>query len=151
MQTWLVEMRRPIRLVNQLGIQRFTVYQLLSIGMIASALLYPLMLVFVANSAFHFTFADMAAMRPNLFIIDLLNVLMGYVSFHALGRRALDGEKTPGPVLLWIPIYWLMISAAAWRALWQLHATPFLWEKTPHQPSTTARSAPGRALDKFGS
>ena len=150
MQTWLVEMRRPIRLVNQLGIPRFTVYQLVSIGMIVSALLYPLMLVFVANSAFHFTIADMAAMRPNLFIIDLLNILMGYVSFHALGRRALDGEKTPGPVLLWIPIYWFMISAAAWRALWQLHATPFLWEKTPHQPSTTARSATGRALINSG-
>ncbi len=140
MQTWLVEMRRPVRLFNHLGIQRFTVYQLLSIGMIASALLYPLMLVFVAFSAFYLVSADFAAMQPNLLIIDLFNVLMGYISFHALGHRALNGEKMPGPVFQWTPLYWLMISAAAWRALWQLHATPFLWEKTPHQPSTTAPS-----------
>lgn len=135
MQTWLVEMRHPIRLLKQLGVQRFIVYQLLSLGMIVSALLYPFMLFFVAFSAFYLAFSDMAAIRPNLLIIDLLNVPLGYISFHALGRRALNGEKMPGLVLPWIPIYWFMISAAAWRALWQLHARPFHWEKTPHQPS----------------
>ncbi len=44
--------------------------------MIASALLYPLMLVFVAFSAFYLVSADFAAMQPNLLIIDLFNVLM---------------------------------------------------------------------------
>lgn len=62
-----------------------------------------------------------------------MNVILGFLSFHLLGRTALKNEKMPGPILLWMPIYWAMISAAAWRALWQLHAAPFLWEKTPHQ------------------
>jgi hypothetical protein len=28
--------------------------------------------------------------------------------------------------------YWVLLSAAAYRALWQLLHDPFLWEKTPH-------------------
>ncbi|MFC4625782.1 hypothetical protein ACFO1V_11255 [Daeguia caeni] len=34
-----------------------------------------------------------------------------------------------------IPVYWLLISRAAWRALIQLIHKPHLWEKTPHKPS----------------
>jgi len=30
------------------------------------------------------------------------------------------------------PVYWLLHSLAAWRALWQLIRSPSEWEKTPH-------------------
>lgn len=140
MQTWLVEMRRPIRLLYQFGARRFTVYQLLSAGMIVSALLYPLMLVSVALSAFDLAQGGSAAVRRTIVVVDVINIVMGYLAFHALGRRVLKGGQSSRPVLVWIPFYWLMISAAAWRALWQLHRTPFLWEKTPHRPATAGSS-----------
>jgi len=31
-----------------------------------------------------------------------------------------------------VPFYWLMISLAAWKALWQLFFKPHYWEKTVH-------------------
>ncbi len=31
-----------------------------------------------------------------------------------------------------MPLYWLLISAAAYRALWQFWTAPFKWEKTEH-------------------
>lgn len=31
-----------------------------------------------------------------------------------------------------MPLYWLLISAAAYRALWQYATAPFKWEKTEH-------------------
>jgi hypothetical protein len=31
-----------------------------------------------------------------------------------------------------MPIYWLLISAAAYRALWQFVTARFEWEKTEH-------------------
>jgi hypothetical protein len=34
-----------------------------------------------------------------------------------------------------VPIYWLIIAYAAWRALIELHTNPFFWSKTPHRPS----------------
>lgn len=32
-----------------------------------------------------------------------------------------------------MPFYWLLISFAAYRALWQLLRAPFYWEKTAHR------------------
>ena len=40
-----------------------------------------------------------------------------------------------------MPIYWLLISAAAYRALWQFATARFEWEKTEHGLAT----APARA------
>ena len=31
-----------------------------------------------------------------------------------------------------MPVYWLLISGAAYRALWQFWTAPFKWEKTEH-------------------
>jgi hypothetical protein len=31
-----------------------------------------------------------------------------------------------------MPLYWLLISAAAYRALWQFMTARFVWEKTEH-------------------
>jgi hypothetical protein len=31
-----------------------------------------------------------------------------------------------------LPGYWLLYWVAAWRALFQLVRSPFVWEKTPH-------------------
>ena len=30
------------------------------------------------------------------------------------------------------PLYWSLMSVAAWKALWQLISRPFYWEKTVH-------------------
>ena len=31
-----------------------------------------------------------------------------------------------------VPIYWIMMSVAAVKAMWQLVVTPSFWEKTTH-------------------
>jgi hypothetical protein len=31
-----------------------------------------------------------------------------------------------------MPVYWLLISGAAYRAAWQFATDPFTWEKTAH-------------------
>jgi glycosyltransferase XagB len=38
-------------------------------------------------------------------------------------------------------VHWLLLSAAAWRALWQLMYDPFRWEKTAHGLARTSRLA----------
>jgi len=51
-----------------------------------------------------------------------------------LGALALRGNHQRPPLLIIVsyPLYWLLISIAAYRALWQLRCDPFCWEKTPH-------------------
>jgi hypothetical protein len=36
------------------------------------------------------------------------------------------------PALLLAPVIYILISVAAWRALFELARHPFLWRKTPH-------------------
>jgi hypothetical protein len=51
--------------------------------------------------------------------------------------------------LLLIPVHWLLLSLAAWRALYQLVRDPYRWEKTEHglaQTSRRARLRLGRAV-----
>ncbi len=33
---------------------------------------------------------------------------------------------------MFVPIYWVMMSIAAVKAMWQLVGTPSFWEKTVH-------------------
>ncbi|MCB1434980.1 MAG: hypothetical protein KDK75_21340, partial [Alphaproteobacteria bacterium] len=41
--------------------------------------------------------------------------------------------------LMTMPIYWLLMSAAAWYALWQFMTAPFHWNKTEHGLSRASR------------
>ena len=41
-----------------------------------------------------------------------------------------------------MPVYWLLISAAGYRALVQLFTRPHHWEKTEHGHSVRVRSLP---------
>jgi hypothetical protein len=56
------------------------------------------------------------------------------------------------PALLLAPAYLLLLSVAAWRALWEWTRQPFVWTKTTHAPrpqpaqaSTEARNFPASA------
>ncbi|MCK5931840.1 MAG: hypothetical protein KAG89_06670 [Fulvimarina manganoxydans] len=67
----------------------------------------------------------------------------GIVSFFALAMRGAfnDERRTFLATVLVIPAYWLLISCAAWRALFQLFCRPHGWEKTPH--GLESRANPG--------
>jgi hypothetical protein len=64
-----------------------------------------------------------------------ISALIGWLG---LRRRGL--LKTSWALLL-TPINWLMLSLAAWRALYQLAVTPYRWEKTEHGLARTSRQA----------
>lgn len=68
--------------------------------------------------------------------IDFINILLAYFSFYLLGRKTMEPTELKGyAYMVSIPVYWVLISASAWRAVWQLVRKPHFWEKTPHQPS----------------
>jgi hypothetical protein len=39
------------------------------------------------------------------------------------------------------PVHWLLLSLAAWRALYQLAFAPYAWEKTEHGLARSSRRA----------
>src|SRR5690606_33011108 len=85
----------------------------------------------------------MQASDQTLYTLAAANFAGGYAASVWLGAVGLarSEHRNLGRDLLFIPFYWLLISAAAYRAVWQLARAPFHWEKTPHGHSRVARAA----------
>ena len=137
LQTWLVHMRNPLQLRREIGTASFLIVQVLFAGMVISALAHPLMLATLVGIVIEF--ANPATPKPHsaLFAIDAINIACGYAAFLVLGAATLVKRERKGlwRTVLATPVYWMMISFAAWRAVWHLYAKPFHWEKTPHRIS----------------
>jgi cellulose synthase/poly-beta-1,6-N-acetylglucosamine synthase-like glycosyltransferase len=138
MQTYLVHMRAPRRTARDLGWLRFFGLQVLMGGLILSALVHPwFYVVAIAEIAYgplrtlhHHALSDLVT------VIGITNLVLGYVTGVALGCVAVAG-RARHTLAVWaflMPVYWLLISLAAYRALLQLASTPYSWEKTQHRP-----------------
>lgn len=144
-QTWLVHMRDPRQLMSDIGFRSFVGVQILLAGLLGSALLHPVLLVTGAGLAASAVVEDLPPIQRVLFMLDVFNIVLGYGAFLLLGWRATPRPRRRGfwRLVLFTPVYWLMMSVAAWRAMVQLYADPHRWEKTPHRRRRRAgRSAP---------
>lgn len=134
-------MRDPTRLLREIGLASFVTFQLLVGGMLISALLHPLIFVFLwmgLSAMLDAPKDDLPLGVVSLFVVDFVNILGSYLIFLGLGVGSMiDHEKR---LIGWrwvlVPFYWLMISAAAWRAAIELKTKPFHWNKTPHVPTS---------------
>lgn len=134
--TWLVHMRSPWRLLKELGASGFWAAQVLTLGVFASVLLHPLCIA--STLAFHLTGthlpADASLALKLLWGVNIFVLASGYGLAMILMRRALMeiGQPVWRVILLTMPGYWCLMSAAAWMALWQFALRPFHWNKTVH-------------------
>jgi Glycosyl transferase family group 2 len=139
MQTWLVHMRDPARFLAETGAGNTVSFQILTLGMVFSALVYPLMLLEVIWMSLQLAGGasqELSTFKASMFAIDFANVALGHLGFLMLGAKSAhnpSGRRTL-LVALGLPFYWSLLSAAAWRAAWQLGFKPHFWEKTEHSP-----------------
>jgi cellulose synthase/poly-beta-1,6-N-acetylglucosamine synthase-like glycosyltransferase len=136
MQTWLVHMREPRRLLRELGCAGFMATQAWLAGLIFSSLVHPFFLAYtiwlMARGEFFPASADLIGTMVvglNLAVLFAGYAVYVLVAWEALAKR---DDRHLRPWLIYTPIYWLLISAAAWLALWQLLHNPFGWNKTRH-------------------
>jgi cellulose synthase/poly-beta-1,6-N-acetylglucosamine synthase-like glycosyltransferase len=136
MQTWLVHNRSPAVLRRDIGTSSFIFSQILFAGMIVSALVHPAFLFSIGELLTQcISGQHLGRLEIALAIIDTSNIVLAYSAFLLLGYRTLTACEKYGffGLAIRVPLYWLAISIAAWRALFQLVRNPFLWEKTPHK------------------
>ncbi|MDO8533601.1 MAG: glycosyltransferase, partial [Xanthobacteraceae bacterium] len=136
MQTWLVHMRAPGQLKRELGWRGFIALQLIVGGTVLAALVHPLFLGFVINDVVAGKFFSPSETADEMFRkgLALTTLVAGYVGSAILGLVGLSRRRMLGIawVLVTMPIYWLLLSLAAWRAVIQLVIAPHVWEKTEH-------------------
>jgi cellulose synthase/poly-beta-1,6-N-acetylglucosamine synthase-like glycosyltransferase len=139
MQTTLVHLRHPVELVRTVGLKSATAFALLIGGTPLSFLFTPPLLALLAISLV-WSPEEISRYMPGWVLwaglVNLLigNALMIYVSMMGAFRRRRHGLVPWG---LLNPAYWLLHSAASYKALWQLIVKPHFWEKTTHGLSTS--------------
>jgi cellulose synthase/poly-beta-1,6-N-acetylglucosamine synthase-like glycosyltransferase len=134
LQTWLVNMRDPVDLYRRVGFRGFCSLQLFIGGGILSALAYPFLVLPFLIWIFTRTTALAAFFPPEVRIVTFLNLVAGnsfliYTSMLAAAKRH---HLSLLPHALTVPAYWLLMSVAGYKGLWQLITRPFYWEKTNH-------------------
>lgn len=136
-QTYLVHMRRPSELIRESGNIHILTFQLVVGGKIASIFINPFMWITTAS---YFIFRPIIGHSieslfplPVLYISFLCLILGNflYLYYYMIGCSRREHWGIMEFVFL-VPIYWLMMSVAAWMGMYQLIFKPHYWEKTHH-------------------
>ena len=139
-QTWLVHNQSPRLLWQDLGAGGFAVFQLLVGGTVLAALVHGLFLVEIAWQLWDDGFETTGPSAAGLYVATLAAgyAVSAILALVGLMRRRLLRYAW---ALAMLPIYWLLLSAAAWRAVFQFIRDPYHWEKTEHGLALTSRLA----------
>jgi glycosyltransferase XagB len=147
LQTWLVHMRHPRRLARQLGVPGFIGFNLFVGGTPMLALINP---VFWALTAVWFLAKPPVILElfpPWLYYTSMVSLVLGNFTliYTAVVSARIAGRPGLVFVALLSPIYWVMMSIAAIKAMAQLIAAPAFWEKTVHGLDGVPATPSGRA------
>ncbi len=136
LQTYIVHMRDPGRLLRDLGVMCFLGVQVLMGSVLLSVLVHPWAYVMAGGMLWSGRFDPSALEGPsrwlwwfavgNFCVGMLLSSLLGALAVARRGRAYLAVHAIS------MPFYWLAISYAGYRALRHLIKQPFHWEKTDH-------------------
>lgn len=131
--TWLVHMRDPVQLWHQLGPWRFFGVQVLFLGTLVQFMLAPLLWTFwlMALGLGHplegMLGAGVMIGFISVFLLsEVVTLATGYIALQNPGHRGLRW---------WLPTlhgYFPLAVLAVYKALWELIAAPFYWDKTAH-------------------
>jgi cellulose synthase/poly-beta-1,6-N-acetylglucosamine synthase-like glycosyltransferase len=161
LQCVITHSRQPTRLMRETGPWSALALAALSLGTVASALLYPPFLVMtLLNMSQAGWLSSQSGWEAAALALSVTLFLIGHLAIFAPPLLGALRRRDPG--LLWalplMPAYLMLMSLAAWWALVDLTLKPFHWHKTEHglgrrgsrdgpyenQPVTTASANPPR-------
>ncbi len=133
LQTWLVHMRHPFRLLSETGLRGFLSFNLTmgsAFVLLMNPIFWALTTLYVLTQAGFIQqlfpglvfYAASAMLFVGNFVFVYLNVA------GSLQRGEFGLTRTA----LLSPLYWGLMSWAAWKGFIQLFTNPFYWEKTEH-------------------
>ncbi|MDW8313930.1 MAG: glycosyltransferase family 2 protein [Rhodovarius sp.] len=134
MQTFLVHTRRPIHLLRTVGPLGMLGFVFFIGGTMLSGILNPIFWTIFGFWALTQTGVFDPVFPPLILWLSVMNLLLGNALFIYLTMVAPFRRRwlELAPWALTVPYYWVLLSIAAYKALWQLIRKPFYWEKTQH-------------------
>jgi len=134
MQTYLVHMRHPIRLLREIGPYQFFSFNMVVGGTFFGFLMNPI--YWLLTAAWFLTHSGVIQqLFPGpIFYIGAMGLYFGNFAFTyaniagCMRRQYYDMVK----YALLSPVYWSLMSIGAWKGFLQLLYDPSYWEKTVH-------------------
>jgi cellulose synthase/poly-beta-1,6-N-acetylglucosamine synthase-like glycosyltransferase len=134
MQTFIVHSRRPMLFIRDLGCQRALAATTLMVGTILTGLLWP---AFAADTLWRALSAGQGDLTPWREATDVFVYILALAGVWAMFVPAVVAVKlrrlsvTAGALAL-LPVYYILLSAATWAAMFHLALWPHHWAKTAH-------------------
>ena len=154
MQTFFVHMRDPIALFKELGLKGTIGYIAMIFGTPFLPLINPIFWILMVIWLFTKASWIQDLFPGLLYYIASIQLILGNFAFiymnmcgtyYVIRDCALKKEQPFSYSLvrygLLTPLYWIFMSIAAYKALFQLIANPFYWEKTTHGLSKTTQES----------
>jgi cellulose synthase/poly-beta-1,6-N-acetylglucosamine synthase-like glycosyltransferase len=139
LQTYLVHMRHPRQLYEDLGADKFLKFQVTFGTSVFIPLVNPILWVLLGLSLlapYAFAWLIPSFLQP-LCLFNLIVGNLSYIAIYVIACIRLKKNKYI-PYALAMPAYWAIHSFASWRGLIQLARNPFYWDKTSHGVSKAA-------------
>ncbi len=135
LQTWLVHTRHPLRLLRQVGVKDFVAVNL-TVGSTFALLVNPVFWVLATLDVLTRSSAVDVIDPSPVFTLATCMLLLGNGAFvyAAVAGSIHRGDFGLTRTAVLMPVYWGLMSLAAWWGLLQLLTQPFLREKTEHGP-----------------
>ncbi len=141
----IVHTREPVRYFRELGFNKGVAGLTLIAGTVMTGLFGPPFLLEAIWRGVDEAMSDSTASR----LADVYTYILTLTGIQALILPALVGMRRRGMrdygrALLCMPLYYALVSAATWVALYELIVRPFHWHKTAHgraRPQAAARIA----------
>jgi cellulose synthase/poly-beta-1,6-N-acetylglucosamine synthase-like glycosyltransferase len=141
MQTMIVHTREPQRYFREMGVKKGVAGLTLIVGTVMTGLFGP---PFLAEALWRgieeATSASAVSRLADVYTYILTLMGVQAVVLPALVAMRKRGLRQYGRALMYMPIYYALVSAATWAALYELIVRPFHWHKTAH-----GRPKPGTA------
>jgi cellulose synthase/poly-beta-1,6-N-acetylglucosamine synthase-like glycosyltransferase len=133
-QTYLVHMRHPITMWRRLGTKAFFSFNMVVGGTSIAFLLNPIFWCLTATWYLSHAGFIRAIFPAPVFYLGMFSLAIGNFAFIYLNMAACLRRGHFGMVkyALISPLYWALMSTAAWKGFIQLWTNPFYWEKTTH-------------------
>jgi cellulose synthase/poly-beta-1,6-N-acetylglucosamine synthase-like glycosyltransferase len=149
LQTALLAVRGPVSKSLRLSIrERFAFHGVVSAGVVG-LLLYPaaFYLIFSATEALARGELPMSWWQWTMLTVNTINLSAVLLTAAISSWRGLAavGKARLAWLIPLLPLYWALMSFAAWQALVQLIRDPWRWEKTEHGVASRPRRGRGGA------
>lgn len=138
-------MRSPRKLWRDAGPGGFLTLNIIVGGNVLTALAHPLLLgEILLRGAIGLFDGNVTPFLSKPFVeLYLATIAAGYLTTAIIGLIGLAKRNLlfEAWILALTPLYWICLSIAAWRALYQFLTEPYRWEKTEHGLARHSRIA----------